>query len=129
MEQLIPRVRLENRVRTCLEESPVTVLLGARQTGKTTLAKVISSKREEVRYFDGGLSAPGREGGNDRMNKKDMEGCAANGNPPPEFKEMAQNHRTLDREIEGAGKEAAGSKNLPPLSRNLESRVNDSGYK
>lgn len=39
-------------MRTCLEESPATVLLGTRQTGKTTLAKIISSQWEETRYFD-----------------------------------------------------------------------------
>jgi hypothetical protein len=52
MEQLIPRPRLSNQVLRCLKESPVTVLLGARQTGKTTLARLISEKNREVHFFD-----------------------------------------------------------------------------
>jgi len=35
-----------------LEESPVTVLLGARQTGKTTLARIITGKQNEIHFFD-----------------------------------------------------------------------------
>jgi uncharacterized protein len=42
MQQLIPRPRLADRIRQYLEEAPVTVLLGARQTGKTTLARMVS---------------------------------------------------------------------------------------
>lgn len=54
---LIPRPQLMNQVRQCLEEAPVTVLLGARQTGKTTLAGMASQAfRErtgaEVHQFD-----------------------------------------------------------------------------
>lgn len=52
MKQILPRPRLEKQVRTCLKESPVTVLLGARQTGKTTLARLIAEKRPDVRFFD-----------------------------------------------------------------------------
>jgi uncharacterized protein len=48
----LPRPRLEAQIRQALEESPITVLLGARQTGKTTLAKKITSKMEKIHYFD-----------------------------------------------------------------------------
>jgi hypothetical protein len=52
MEQLIPRHRLENRVLRCARESSVTVLLGVRQTGKTTVSRLISGKHREVQLFD-----------------------------------------------------------------------------
>lgn len=52
MQQLIPRPRLLRQILRSLKESPVTALLGARQTGKTTLARVVSEKRREVHYFD-----------------------------------------------------------------------------
>jgi len=52
MKQILLRLRLENQVLRCLKESPVTVLLGARQTGKTTLARMITEKRHEVHFFD-----------------------------------------------------------------------------
>ena len=52
MEQLIPRRRLEKQVLRSLKESPTTVLLGARQTGKTTLARLISEKQKKVQFFD-----------------------------------------------------------------------------
>ncbi|MDI6792519.1 MAG: hypothetical protein QME81_06585 [bacterium] len=38
--KLIARPRLMNQVLQFLDESPVTVLLGTRQTGKTTLAEM-----------------------------------------------------------------------------------------
>jgi uncharacterized protein len=43
---------MEDQILRCLSESPVTVLLGARQTGKTTLARLIAEKLPEVHYFD-----------------------------------------------------------------------------
>ena len=43
---------MEDQVLNCLSESPVTVLLGARQTGKTTLARIIAKKYPDVHYFD-----------------------------------------------------------------------------
>lgn len=52
MEQLLPRPRLIKQVRLCLREAPVTVLLGARQTGKTTLARMLAGKNRSVRFFD-----------------------------------------------------------------------------
>ncbi len=52
MQQLIPRPRLARQVLRCLKESPVTVLLGARQTGKTTLASMVSAKYPKVQSFD-----------------------------------------------------------------------------
>jgi len=48
----IARERLLGRVEQCLSESPVTVLLGARQTGKTTVARLIAGGRDGVHYFD-----------------------------------------------------------------------------
>jgi hypothetical protein len=47
----IPRERLEGRVATALREYPVTLLLGPRQCGKTTLARRISEGRRGG-YFD-----------------------------------------------------------------------------
>jgi len=54
---LIPRPRLMNQVLQYLEESSVTVLLGARQTGKTTLAGMAGQAFQErtgaeVHQFD-----------------------------------------------------------------------------
>ena len=51
-QKYIRRPRLEAAVRQCLEEAPVTVLLGARQTGKTTLAREIARDLEAVHTFD-----------------------------------------------------------------------------
>ncbi len=39
-------------MKTCLGEAPVTVLLGARQTGKTTLARHVAETLTGVHYFD-----------------------------------------------------------------------------
>ena len=43
---------LRDKIELCLGEAPVTVLLGARQTGKTTLARMIAAHRAPVHYFD-----------------------------------------------------------------------------
>jgi uncharacterized protein len=40
------------RLRQYLAESPVTVLLGARQTGKTTLARMVAEETNPVHFFD-----------------------------------------------------------------------------
>jgi predicted AAA+ superfamily ATPase len=48
----IPRIRLLDEVAVRLAESPVTILLGARQTGKTTLARMAARQRDLVRFFD-----------------------------------------------------------------------------
>ena len=57
LKRLIERPRLMNQVLQCLDEAPVTVLLGARQTGKTTLAQMVANSFESrtkapVHYFD-----------------------------------------------------------------------------
>ena len=52
MQRLLRRPRLERQVLTCLKESPVTVLLGARQTGKTTLAHLIAGRFRQIAVFD-----------------------------------------------------------------------------
>ena len=52
MQQTIPRPRLENQILDCLNASPATVLLGARQVGKTTLADIIAASHQEVTIFD-----------------------------------------------------------------------------
>ena len=44
---LIARPRLMNQVLQFLDESPVTVLLGARQTGKTTMAQMVANVFEK----------------------------------------------------------------------------------
>lgn len=48
----IQRPRLLSQIEECLDEAPITALLGARQTGKTTLARLIASRRQPVHYFD-----------------------------------------------------------------------------
>jgi len=49
----IARERLLQEVEIRLAESPITILLGARQTGKTTLAhRVAKRRRDQVRFFD-----------------------------------------------------------------------------
>ena len=48
----IRRPLLEKAVRQCLDEAPATVMLGARQTGKTTLARHIAGKLDQVHTFD-----------------------------------------------------------------------------
>ena len=53
MQGSIPRLRLQEEIKVKLKESPVVALLGARQVGKTTLARKISeSLKEEVTFFD-----------------------------------------------------------------------------
>ena len=52
MLQTIPRQRLLNQVETCLRASPATVLLGARQVGKTTLAHMVAAGQEKNHFFD-----------------------------------------------------------------------------
>ena len=51
-EHWVERRLLKDKIERCLSEAPVTVLLGARQTGKTTLARMIAAHREPVHYFD-----------------------------------------------------------------------------
>lgn len=55
--KLIPRPRLMKQVLQALNEAPVTVLLGARQTGKTTLAQMVAEIFDKqagakVHHFD-----------------------------------------------------------------------------
>ena len=52
MLQTIPRQRLLEEVGVCLRTSPATVLLGARQVGKTSLAHMLAAGRKDVRVFD-----------------------------------------------------------------------------
>lgn len=52
MQHLLKRDSLLKKVYSGLSESPATVLLGARQTGKTTLARMVAEKEKEVSYFD-----------------------------------------------------------------------------
>jgi len=51
-QSLIPRDGLCQAIETRLDEAAVTVLLGARQTGKTTLARLFAEGRADVHYFD-----------------------------------------------------------------------------
>lgn len=48
----IQRPHLLGQIEECLDEAPITALLGARQTGKTTLARLIAARRRPVHYFD-----------------------------------------------------------------------------
>ena len=48
----IQRPHLLSQIEECLNEASITTLLGARQTGKTTLARLIAARRQPVHYFD-----------------------------------------------------------------------------
>ncbi len=50
--QLIERTVLMAELAVCCKEAPVTVLLGARQVGKTTLAQMFCNSRQDVSWFD-----------------------------------------------------------------------------
>jgi uncharacterized protein len=53
IQHMINRPKLIQQVASGLTESPVTALLGARQTGKTTLARMIADQSgKEVHWFD-----------------------------------------------------------------------------
>lgn len=52
MQHFILRKRLQQQIQTYLREAPVTVLLGARQTGKTTLARLIAGRNSPVSSYD-----------------------------------------------------------------------------
>jgi len=49
---MIQRPELTQKILTCLKESPVTVLNGARQVGKSTLAHLIADSRRVFTFFD-----------------------------------------------------------------------------
>ena len=48
----LPRHRHEAAVRSGLRRSPVVALLGPRQCGKSTLARVIASDSSKATFFD-----------------------------------------------------------------------------
>jgi predicted AAA+ superfamily ATPase len=49
----VPRSEHLGRVRALLRQSPVVALLGARQVGKSTLARELAAERKgAVRFFD-----------------------------------------------------------------------------
>lgn len=50
--KVVERKRLLSELATRVAESPVTVLLGARQVGKTTLARLFTTGRADVSWFD-----------------------------------------------------------------------------
>jgi predicted AAA+ superfamily ATPase len=52
MQHILKRARLEQQALTCLRESPATVLIGARQSGKTTLAGMLARRFRSVEIFD-----------------------------------------------------------------------------
>ena len=52
MQTSVPRNRLVRQIRKCLAHAPVTVLLGARQIGKTTLARMVAEKGKAVTVYD-----------------------------------------------------------------------------
>lgn len=52
MLQIIPRPRLLHRIEVSLQASPTTVLLGARQAGKTTLAHMVAANHKDHHFFD-----------------------------------------------------------------------------
>ena len=52
MQQTIPRPRLLNQIEACIANSPATVLLGARQVGKTTLAHMVAANCRDHHFFD-----------------------------------------------------------------------------
>lgn len=52
MRQLIKRLRIVRQILLYIKESPVTVILGARQTGKTTLARMAAEEFKRKEIFD-----------------------------------------------------------------------------
>jgi uncharacterized protein len=52
MQETILRTHALRQLQTCLSESPAVALLGARQTGKTTLARMAAGFFGNVRWFD-----------------------------------------------------------------------------
>ena len=52
MQQILPRPDLCRQIAIRLDESPITVLLGARQVGKTTLAQMVAETYTNVTVFD-----------------------------------------------------------------------------
>jgi len=52
MQQAIPRLKLQHEVLLRLAESPVVTLLGARQVGKTTLARQVIERTRPATVFD-----------------------------------------------------------------------------
>lgn len=74
MQQLIQRARLLEKIETGLREFPVTVLLGARQTGKTTLSRMIAEKRNDVTVFD--LESPTSKAGLTRTPELTLSDCS-----------------------------------------------------
>ena len=49
---MLPRPAYLNRLETALRRSPVTALLGPRQCGKTTLARLLTSNQPAAAFFD-----------------------------------------------------------------------------
>lgn len=49
---MIDRPKLVAAVQTALRRNPVAAILGPRQCGKTTLARLIASRHKQVRYLD-----------------------------------------------------------------------------
>jgi uncharacterized protein len=49
---VIPRLRHLERVTAALKRTPVVCLIGARQVGKTTLARQVAAQSNAVRFFD-----------------------------------------------------------------------------
>lgn len=49
---MIPRLRHLERVTAALQRAPVVCLIGARQVGKTTLARQVAAQLNAVRFFD-----------------------------------------------------------------------------
>ena len=52
MQHFIPRNDLVQGVKQRLAESPVTALLGAREVGKTTLARLVAKELTNVTFYD-----------------------------------------------------------------------------
>jgi predicted AAA+ superfamily ATPase len=52
MLQTLPRAELVNAIEARLQRSPVVSLLGARQVGKTTLARMVAERVKPVTFFD-----------------------------------------------------------------------------
>jgi uncharacterized protein len=52
MQQTIPRPALVDAIKARLRQSPAVSLLGARQVGKTTLARMVAEDSQPVTFFD-----------------------------------------------------------------------------
>jgi predicted AAA+ superfamily ATPase len=121
MQRLLRRPRLEKEILTCLKESPATVILGARQTGKTTLAHLTAGRFRQVTIFDLERAAARRALATPEMALGDLKGLVV----LDEVQRMPELFETLRPLCDRAGRPARFLM-LGSASANLVSGVSES---